>query len=127
MNNRCKLSIFFAMLFGFIAIIQVVIYYYPYFYPPYTCFTRNGIAIGDKQTCRQASTGAVLEAATGTDYNTKTRLPWIKAEIYRKYTNQCRKMCLDTKLCSFYFYQSKQHELPNDFHHEIFGLCTVYQ
>lgn len=79
--------------------------YMPYVYPVDICFSRNGVALGDEEACRQATpTLALEERSVGMEGTARTL--WGIAALFRDLADECRQECLKKPDCSFYFLRS---------------------
>lgn len=108
------------VLFACAATYLAVQRYLPYVSPENVCFSRNGVALGGPEACRQASPQALLEAQSATGLTART--PWTRAKLFRDVVRRCWQICQKELDCSFYTLRPQKIGAP-----QTGGLCVIYK
>jgi hypothetical protein len=100
--------------------------YLPYISPADVCFSRNGVALGDRETCRQAMTRPLQEISMQLGYVART--PWTWAKLFRELADRCHQACQHETECSFYILQTYQKKNVQYISRpaQISGACLIH-
>lgn len=101
--------------------------YLPYISPSDVCFSRNGVALGDRKTCQQATTQPLEEISMQLGYVART--PWTWARLFRQLTDRCHQACQKNTDCSYYILQTYQQKNVQYIERpaQISGACLIYK
>ena len=108
------------VLFACTAAYLAVQRYLPYVSPENVCFSRNGVALGGPEMCRQASPQVLSESKLVTGFQAWT--PWTWAKHFREVVHRCSKKCDELQGCSFYILRPTR-----SIEYQIGGGCVTYK
>ena len=108
------------VLFAGAAAFLAVQRYLPYVSPDNVCFSRNGVALGGPETCRQASPQRLAQHLLAYQYFGRLPVGW--AKLSREIVHRCRQRCQEIPDCSFYILR------PAEFRTNwISGNCIIHK